>query len=175
MIQDFLKHYHPEVLRYFSLMSHYRSPIDYARDNIDAASRGLSRLYTALRGFSFSSVVPEFEIIQTSFEQKFKDAMNDDFNTPEAIAILFEIAHEINRQRDIDPKKAIVLAACLNKLGNLLGLLYSEPEIFLQSVQGGMSQVSFKFKKLKFFSEKKAGFWPAFLGCKTRTLLDLTS
>jgi cysteinyl-tRNA synthetase len=140
-IRDFLKHYHPEVLRYFSIMSHYRSPIDYATDNIDAAGRGLSRLYTALRGMRsektvLSGVCPntEMESKQTSFEQKFQDAMNDDFNTPEAIAVLFEIAHEINRHRETEPEKAIALAVYLKKLGNILGLLYSEPEAFLQNL-----------------------------------------
>ena len=145
-IRDFLKHYHPEVLRYFSIMSHYRSPIDYATDNIDAAGRGLSRLYTALRGISLekpvekntlASVIPVADqSIQASFEQKFQDAMNDDFNTPEAIAVLFEIAHEINRQRETEPEKAFMLAAHLKKLGNILGLLYSEPEAFLQNASG---------------------------------------
>ena len=145
-IRDFLKHYHPEVLRYFSIMSHYRSPIDYATDNIDAAGRGLSRLYTALRGISLATPVEKHKVraallvadqsIQASFEQKFQDAMNDDFNTPEAIAVLFEIAHEINRQRETEPEKAFMLAANLKKLGNILGLLYSEPEAFLQNASG---------------------------------------
>jgi cysteinyl-tRNA synthetase len=147
-IRDFLKHYHPEVLRYFSIMSHYRSPIDYATDNIDAAGRGLSRLYTALRGISLEnpveketrdSVIPAkagIQLIQASLEQKFQDAMNDDFNTPEAIAVLFEIAHEINRQREVEPETGIVLAGYLKKLGNILGLLYSEPESFLQNASG---------------------------------------
>lgn len=145
-IRDFLKHYHPEVLRYFSIMSHYRSPIDYATDNIDAAGRGLSRLYTALRGISLekpvekntlgSALLVADQSIQASFEQKFQDAMDDDFNTPEAIAVLFEIAHEINRQRETEPEKAFMLAAHLKKLGNILGLLYSEPEAFLQNASG---------------------------------------
>ncbi|HXH55150.1 MAG TPA: cysteine--tRNA ligase [Gammaproteobacteria bacterium] len=147
-IRDFLKHYHPEVLRYFSVMSHYRSPIDYATDNIDVAGRGLLRLYTALRGISLEKPVEkntldlfmvaeeEIQSIQASFEKKFQDAMNDDFNTPEAIAVLFEIAHEINRQREAAPEKAIVLAIHLKKLGNILGLLYSEPEAFLQNTRG---------------------------------------
>ncbi len=143
-IRDFLKHYHPEVLRYFSIMSHYRSPIDYATDNIDAAGRGLSRLYTALRGISLENPVEKNTLtIQSLFEQKFEDAMNDDFNTPEAIAVLFEIAHEINRQRETEPEKAIVLAIRLKKLGNILGLLYSEPEVFLQNASGKAIDLAF--------------------------------
>lgn len=136
-IRDFLKQYHPEVMRYFSIMSHYRSPIDYATDNIDAAAKGLSRLYTALRGILI--VFPAnagIQSKQTPFEQKFQSAMNDDFNTPEAIAVLFEIAHEINRNREANPPKALELALELKKLGNILGLLYSEPEAFLQNITG---------------------------------------
>lgn len=132
-IRDFLKQYHPEVMRYFSIMSHYRSPIDYAVENIDAAGKGLSRLYTALRGISLD-IKPESKA--SPFEEKFEAAMNDDFNTPEAIAVLFEIAHEINRHRETDREKAIVLAGVLKKLGNTLGLLYSEPEVFLQNISG---------------------------------------
>lgn len=136
-IRDFLKHYHPEVLRYFSIMSHYRSPIDYATDNIDAAGRGLSRLYTALRGLPLETKETNTEMqSKTSFEQKFQDAMNDDFNTPEAIAVLFEIAHDINRHRETEPEKAVELALHLKKLGNILGLLYSEPEVFLKNISG---------------------------------------
>ncbi len=132
-IRDFLKYYHPETLRYFSIMSHYRSPIDYAAENIDAAGRSLARLYTALRGIPVST---RETVGISGFEQKFKSAMNDDFNTPEAIAVLFEIAHEINRHREIDREKASTLAAHLKKLGNVLGLLYSEPEAFLQNISG---------------------------------------
>lgn len=135
-IRDFLKQYHPEVMRYFSIMSHYRSPIDYATDNIDAAGKGLTRLYTALRGTSLKESDARIQAKKTDFEQKFQSAMNDDFNTPEAIAVLFEIAHEINRNREADPKKALELASELKKLGNILGLLYSEPEAFLQNVTG---------------------------------------
>jgi cysteinyl-tRNA synthetase len=114
-------------------MSHYRSPIDYATDNIDAARRGLARLYTALRGISLHTNNIAFSF---DFEQKFKNAMNDDFNTPEAIAVLFEIAHEINRHRETEPEKAAVLAAHLKKLGNILGILFSDPEAFLQNPSG---------------------------------------
>jgi cysteinyl-tRNA synthetase len=156
-IRDFLKQYHPEVMRYFSIMSHYRSPIDYANENIDAAAKGLSRLYIALRGLYSSSennfvsvaklaALKQLSLAKSSsdelYEQKFQDAMNDDFNTPEAIAVLFELAHEINRHRETDPEKATQLGAILKKLGNLLGLLYTEPEIFLQNLTGKSTSLS---------------------------------
>ncbi len=140
-IREFLSMYHPEVLRYFNLMSHYRSPVDYAQDNIDSAISGMERLYTALRGLviprsqeTFDSIeAPEFN----EYEARFQKAMNDDFNTPIAFAVLFDIVREINRAKESDPKLATSLGILLKKLGNILGLLYAEPEAFLQSVVKG--------------------------------------
>lgn len=132
-IRDFLKNNHSEVLRYFSISSHYRSPIDYTQEHIDLAFKGLERLYTALRGISLT---PEIKIVEnTQFENNFIKAMNDDFNTPVAIAVLFDLAREINRLRDSDRTQAISLAALLKKLGNIIGLLYSSSEEFLQKLQ----------------------------------------
>lgn len=140
-IREFLSIYHPEVLRYFNLMSHYRSPVDYAQDNIDSAISGLERLYTALRGLNIPRVSiaedpaenPQF----TEYETRFQKAMNDDFNTPIAFAVLFDIVREINRAKDSDPKLAVSLGILLKRLGNILGLLNAEPESFLQSVVKG--------------------------------------
>lgn len=126
-IHSFLEKYHPEVLRYFNIISHYRSPVDYAQDNIDSAVAGMERLYTALRGLSVSEP-PE----NSEFEQRFQTAMDDDFNTPVAFAVLFDIVRDINRARDVDPKLAQSLGGLLIKLGNLLGILYSTAEEFLQ-------------------------------------------
>ena len=126
-IKSFLEKYHPEVLRYFNIISHYRSPVDYAQENIDSALAGMERLYTALRGLEISTP-PE----QSEYEQRFQTAMDDDFNTPIAFAVLFDLVRDINRAREVDPKLAQSLGGLLKKLGNLLGLLYSTPERFLQ-------------------------------------------
>jgi cysteinyl-tRNA synthetase len=128
-IRDFLKNYHSEILRYFSIISHYRSPVDYAPDNINSAIAGMERLYTALRGLP-DGTPPE----KTEFEAQFRQAMDDDFNTPIAFSVLFELAREINRTRDTNPSLSADLGALLKKLGNLLGLLYSTPDAFLQGI-----------------------------------------
>jgi len=129
-IRDFLKDYHPEVLRYFSIASHYRSPVDYTERNIDSAIAGMERLYTALRGLSEAQRSDE----STDFEQRFRRAMDDDFNTPVALSILFELVREIHRTRDIDPTRAAMWGTLLKKLANILGLLYEVPETFLQNM-----------------------------------------
>lgn len=132
-IRDFLEHYDAEVLRFFAIASHYRSPIDYSTDNTDTAVRALERLYTALRGLETTGQhAPQ----NSQFEQRFIAAMNDDFNTPEAIAVLFELAREINRIRESRPSEALMCAAILKKLGNVLGLLSQSPDTFLQDLRG---------------------------------------
>jgi len=133
-IRDFLKNYSPEVLRYFTIVSHYRSPIEYSLENMDSAAKAVERLYRAIRGLAITS-----EIVlaaDTSFENLFNQAMEDDFNTPEAIAVLFDLAREINRLRENDLKRALSLAALLIKLAQVLGLLYQIPELFLQNLAG---------------------------------------
>lgn len=128
-IRDFIKNYHPEVLRYFNLMSHYRSPVDYCQESIDSAIAGLERFYTALRGLPAATVQTG-----TDYETRFQQAMDDDFNTPIAFAVLFDLVRDINREKENNPKQAAVLGALLKKLGNLLGLLNADPEAFLQGV-----------------------------------------
>ena len=117
-IREVLKDYKAEEIRYFMLTSQYRSPLNYSTDQLDSAGSALDRLYTALRGITPSDA-PE----NTSYEKHFKEAMDDDFNTPEALASLFDIAKEINRARDNNIAKASSLAALLIKLGGMLGLL----------------------------------------------------
>lgn len=135
-IREFLASYHPEVLRYFNLMSHYRSPVDYAQDNIDSAISGMERLYTALRGLNLTDRNARIEE-KNEYEERFKKAMDDDFNTPVALAVLFDLVREMNRHRDSKPSLSAELGNLLKKLGNILGLLYEDPEIFLQSVVKG--------------------------------------
>ncbi len=127
-IRDLLKEHAPEVLRYFLITSHYRSPLNYSDSVIQQSRNALERFYTALRGLP---TAPALE--NTKFEANFIKAMDDDFNTPIAFSILFEIAHEIQRLRDTDLDAAAQHGALLKKLGGILGVLQEEPETFLQS------------------------------------------
>ncbi|MDZ7663245.1 cysteine--tRNA ligase [Thiohalophilus sp.] len=131
-IRDVLQQYAPEVLRYFILSSHYRSPLNYSDQHLDNAKAALTTLYTALRGFD--DVAPAISG-DTSYVERFRAAMDDDFNTPEAQVILFELAHEINKQTD--PAAARQAVATLKYLGALLGLLEQSPEAFLQGESAG--------------------------------------
>lgn len=122
-IRDVLKHYRPEVLRYFLLASHYRSPLNYTEDNLDKAKGALERLYLALRG-------EVAESIDGKFTQRFFEIMDDDFNTPQAIALLFEIAHAVNTTDD--ERERAALRGELRKLGGVLGLLQQDAELYLR-------------------------------------------
>jgi cysteinyl-tRNA synthetase len=131
-IRDFLKHHQPEVLRYFSINSHYRSPIEFSDAQIHLSIQGLERFYTTLRGLSLNVA----EGNSAPFEPAFRAAMEDDFNTPAALACLFDLAREINRVREANIEEANRLGALLKRLGNILGLFYQSPEDFLQNLQG---------------------------------------
>ncbi|MCY1327129.1 Cysteine--tRNA ligase [compost metagenome] len=127
-IREVLEKYHPEVVRYLLVSSHYRSPINYSEDSLKEARGALERFYHALRGLP--SVAPAGG---EAFVERFGAAMDDDFNTPEAVAVLFELAREVNRLRDSDAQAAAGLAARLKELGALLGVLQLEPDAFLQA------------------------------------------
>jgi cysteinyl-tRNA synthetase len=131
-VRDVLKQYSPEVLRYFILTSHYRSPLNYSNQELDAAKQSLTRLYTALRELPDTQ---EETTIKNHhhYQQRFQAAMDDDFNTPEALSILFELAKEINKQRIQQPQLASQLGKQLRQLGNILGLLQVQPATFLQA------------------------------------------
>lgn len=132
-IREVLKVYHPEVIRYFLLSSHYRSPVNYSEENLNNAKASVSRLYSALEGINLSADVEP--VSGSAFEQEFMDVMNDDFNTPKAIAVLFEIAKEVNKTQDA------ALAALLVKLANQIGLLEMDAEAFFKS-QPSTSELS---------------------------------
>jgi cysteinyl-tRNA synthetase len=133
LIRDVLDHlaeeYHgdrkkaAEVVRFFILRAHYRSPLNYSDQHLDDAKGALTRLYTALRG-----VEPAETEIDWSdpYAARFKAAMDDDFNTPEAMAVLFELASELNKTHDP------ATAGLLKVLGGVLGLLQYDPNAFLQ-------------------------------------------
>jgi len=127
-IRDVLKDHHPETLRYFFTTSHYRSPLSYSEDALHQAHSSLCRFYTAMRD------LPNVEApIDSEFEKKFVEAMDDDFNTPIALSVLFDLAHEIQRLREKEPKMAAEYAGLLKKLGGILGVLQHPPEEFLKS------------------------------------------
>jgi len=128
-VREILKNYRAEEIRYFILASHYRSPLNYSQENLENSKAALTRLYTALRGLSpADGADPECGAYVTAFN----NAMNDDFNSPEAVAVLFELAREINKNREAEPGKSKVLAGCLCRLGNVLGLLQADPEAYLR-------------------------------------------
>jgi cysteinyl-tRNA synthetase len=131
-VREILGRYRPEAVRFFILNSHYRSPLNYCDENLDEANAALTRLYTALRGLPPAGG----SAAGAAYRAQFEAAMNDDFNTPEAIAALFDLAREANKARQSDPEAAAGLAAVLRELGGALGLLEADPEEFLQ---GGAS------------------------------------
>ena len=128
-VRDVLQHYDAETVRYFLMSGHYRSQLNYSEENLKQARASLERLYTALRGTDASATASGGE----AFEARFVEAMNDDFNTPEAYSVLFDMAREVNRLKAEDSSAANQLAAHLRKLAAVLGLLEQAPEQFLQS------------------------------------------
>ncbi len=127
-IRDVLNHYDAESVRYFLLTAHYRSQLNYSEENLELAHGALERLYTALRGTDKSAVALGGE----KFVADFEEAMNDDFNTPNALSVLFEMAREINKLKTENKTKADSLAAQMRSLAKVLGLLERDPEQFLQ-------------------------------------------
>ncbi|MCX8958073.1 cysteine--tRNA ligase [Erwinia psidii] len=128
-VRDVLTHYDAETVRYFLMSGHYRSQLNYGEDNLKQARAALERLYTALRHTDTSAVPSGGEI----FETRFREAMDDDFNTPEAYSVLFDMAREVNRLKAEDTVAADGLAAKMRQLAAVLGLLEQDPVAFLQS------------------------------------------
>ncbi|TCS72922.1 cysteinyl-tRNA synthetase [Sulfuritortus calidifontis] len=126
-IREVLAKYDPEVVRFFILRAHYRSPLNYSDQHLDDAKAALTRLYTALRGIEAPAVTVDWH---EPFAAAFKAAMDDDFGTPEALAVLFDLAVEVNKGRDAQT------AGLLKALGGVLGLLERDPEAFLQGGAG---------------------------------------
>jgi cysteinyl-tRNA synthetase len=127
-IRTVLKKYDAEVVRFFILRAHYRSPLNYSDVHLDDARQALARLYTALKAVDAGEAVIDW---QEEHARRFRFAMDDDFNTPEACAVLFDLAAELNRS------KSAVLAAQLRGLAGLLGLLKRDPQVFLQATPAG--------------------------------------
>lgn len=123
-IDDVLKVFDAEVVRFFVLRAHYRSPLNYTEATLADARSALDRLYTALKGIAASNVVIDWH---DPHAQRFQAAMDDDFNTPEAIAVLFELANEVNRTRSGE------VAGLLKALAGTLGFLQRDPNAYLQA------------------------------------------
>jgi len=151
---EVLKKFEPEVVRYFILGSHYRSPLDYSDENLQGAKAALTRLYLALK--DLPAMYRDVQVSReagsrerpagegeaaAAYEQKFQAAMDDDFNTPGALAVLFELARDINKLReDSGAAAAAPLGAALRRMGGVLGLLQSDPQAFLRGgADGGLT------------------------------------
>jgi len=163
-VRDVLKRYRPEIVRFFILTSHYRSPLNYSDEHLDEARAGLTRLYTALRGVSSAE-----QTIETSdYNTRFTQAMDDDFNTPVAVAVLFDLARELNKAKETNPELAIELARNLKQLATLLGILQDEPDDFLkcstsssEDSASGLSEQDIETQIQARIDAKKAKDWAA--------------
>lgn len=136
-IHEVLEKYNPEVVRYFLLSSQYRSPINYSEDGLKSARQSLERFYTALQDVDALDVKPDGEWVE-----RFKVAMDDDFNTPEAFAVLFDLARQLNiAKKEGNSDLASELAGYLKLFGSVLGLFNQDAEVFLkgQATEGGLS------------------------------------
>ncbi len=144
-VREVLKVYDPEVLRYFILASHYRSPLDYSDENLKAAKSALDGFYLALRDIGLAAAAegetanapslargPRLDPIG-EHTRRFHEAMEDDFNTPAALAVLFDLAHAVNKTRGPDAAGAARLGAELRALGGILGLLQRDSEEYLRA------------------------------------------
>ncbi|MCP5233347.1 MAG: cysteine--tRNA ligase [Zoogloeaceae bacterium] len=129
-IRDVLKRFDAEVLRFFIVRAHYRSPLNYSDAHLEDARNALDRLYTALKILPADAAPVEADF-EASHGQRFAAAMDDDFNTAEAVAVLFDLAGEVNRTRSVEQ------ALQLRALGSVIGLLQRDPTSYLQAAANG--------------------------------------
>jgi cysteinyl-tRNA synthetase len=127
-VREILKQYDPEVVRFFIVRAHYRSPLNYSDHHLDDAKQALTRLYNALKDLKAAPGAVDWKDFRAS---RFREAMNDDFNTPEAVAVLFDLANEVNRTHSAAD------AGLLKSLAGALGLLQRDPQAFLQAPTAG--------------------------------------
>ncbi|WP_455553671.1 cysteine--tRNA ligase [Comamonas kerstersii] len=149
-IRDVLKEYDAETVRFFVVRSHYRSPLNYSNVHLDDARGALKRLYTAL-----SLVAPAEVAIDWAepHAARFKAAMDEDFGTPEAVAVLFDLAGEVNRSKSPE------LAGLLKALGACLGLLQDDPQQFLQAGAAGVDAAAIEAQIAARAAAKAAKNW----------------
>ena len=131
-IRDIVARINPEIVRYFLLTAHYRSPLNFTEEALASAKAALERLYLSLRDIPTDEKIA---LPDNEYTKAFMTAMDDDFNTPEALAVLFELARDINREKNQNPAVAKPLAQQLRNLASDLGLLYQDPLHFLQSTE----------------------------------------
>ncbi|MSQ66099.1 MAG: cysteine--tRNA ligase, partial [Limnohabitans sp.] len=129
-IRDVFKQYRPEEVRFFVVRSHYRSPLNFSDQHLDDARASLKRLYTSLQAVAPQTVSIDWHQPHAA---RFKAAMDEDFGTPEAVAVLFDLAAEVNRTQ------SPALSGLLKALGGVLGLLQTGPLLFLQTASGAVS------------------------------------
>ena len=145
-IRDVLARHPGEAVRYYLLTSHYRSPLNHSAARLGEAEQSLRRLYGALRGLpgppapSPLPPTPPARNPVGELEDRFRKAMDDDFNTPEALAVLHELASEANRRRDRDRRAAADSASALRRAGSVLGLLEADPDAVFQAPPPGAAQ-----------------------------------
>ncbi len=133
-VREILAKYDPEVVRFFIIRAQYRSPLNYSDHHLDDAKQGLTRLYTALKDFDVAAGAIDWN---NAHAKTFREAMNDDFNTPEAVAVLFELANEINKSKSVEAAKL------LKSLASVLGLLQRNPKDFFHASIAGQISVGF--------------------------------
>ena len=127
-VREVLKQYKPEIIRFFILSSHYRSPLNYSDEQLHDARTALTRLYTALRSCDDLNAA-----IDTDYKARFEQAMDDDFNTPVALSVLFDLARELNiAKKESKQEQISLLSTTLKSLGGLLGILQDNPDVFLK-------------------------------------------
>jgi cysteinyl-tRNA synthetase len=138
-IREVLEKYPAEVIRYFLVSSHYRSQVDYSEDNLVEAQATLDRLYQSLRGLSETEINSEER--EENYLERFKKAMDDDFNSPEALAVMFDLVRELNVARKDGADTVAKLASTLKALGEALGILQLDAEEYFKGVDSsdGMS------------------------------------
>jgi cysteinyl-tRNA synthetase len=136
-VRDVLEKYNPEVVRFLMVSSQYRSPIDYSEQSLLEAKVGLERMYTSLQGQALAG-----EYLPSTYSERYQEAMDDDFNTPVAISVLFDLVRELNKAKAAEADNAPILAKELSVLAELLGLLLQDPEYFLKNsvVNDGISE-----------------------------------
>jgi len=132
-IRELLKRHDAEVVRFFVVRAHYRSPLNYSDEHLEEARHALARLYTALKGATLDAGPPDWD---EAYGRRFREALDNDFNSPEAVAVLFDLANEVNRAH------STALARQLRALGRLLGLLGRESEAFLRAGTGLGDEIS---------------------------------
>ncbi|TMN40803.1 cysteine--tRNA ligase [Pseudoalteromonas sp. S2755] len=152
-VREVLKAFDRETVRYFLINGHYRSQLNYSQENLEQARSSLERIYTALRGVE----LVEVELKGNAYAERFETAMNDDFNTPEALPVIFELSKEVNRLKDSDAKAAGEHAFILVKLAEVLGIAQQDPESFLQGEQddGEVAQIEALIEKRRSARENK--------------------